>query len=99
MHKPGLTGQAKNRGMGQPAAERGHPAMPTLAQLDAAADLVHEVMPPTPEIAWPLLAARVGAEIWVKHENHTPIGAFKLRGGLVYMADLRKSEPAIQGVI
>src|SRR6266849_5623969 len=73
--------------------------MPTLAQLDAAAALVHEVMPPTPEIAWPLLATRVGAEVWVKHENHTPIGAFKLRGGLVYMADLRTSEPAIQGVI
>src|SRR5258707_4356270 len=73
--------------------------MPTLAELEAAADLVHAVMPPTPQIAWKLLAARVGAEIWVKHENHTPIGAFKLRGGLVYMADLRKSEPAIQGVI
>jgi threonine dehydratase len=73
--------------------------MPSLAQLDAAADLVHVVMPPTPQFAWPLLAARAGAEVWVKHENHTPIGAFKIRGGLVYMADLRKSEPAVEGVI
>jgi threonine dehydratase len=81
------------------AAGRGLSAMPTLTQLDAAADLVHAVMPPTPQITWKLLAARVGAEVWVKHENHTPIGAFKVRGGLVYMADLRKSEPNVKGVI
>src|SRR5579872_1880123 len=73
--------------------------MPTLAQLEAAADLVHSAMPPTPQICWPLLAERCAAEIWVKHENHTPIGAFKLRGGLVYLADLRKSSPGIAGVI
>src|SRR5258708_8054189 len=70
-----------------------------LAQLDAAADLVHAVMPPTPQINWPLLAARCGVDLWVKHENHTPIGAFKIRGGLVYMADLRKSQPDVKGVI
>jgi threonine dehydratase len=70
-----------------------------LAQLDAAADHVHAVMPPTPQIAWPLLAARSGVDLWVKHENHTPIGAFKIRGGLVYMADLRKSQPDVKGVI
>src|SRR5579872_1718680 len=73
--------------------------MPTLAQLEAAADLVHSAMPPTPQICWPLLAERCAAEIWVKHENHTPIGAFKLRGGLVYLADLRKSAPEVRGVI
>jgi threonine dehydratase len=73
--------------------------MLTLAQLDAAADLVHAVMPPTPQIGWPLLAARSGVDLWVKHENHTPIGAFKVRGGLVYMAHLRKSEPNVKGVI
>ena len=73
--------------------------MLTLAQLDDAADLVHAVMPPTPQFCWPLLAARSGVELFVKHENHTPIGAFKVRGGLVYMADLRKSEPAVKGVI
>jgi threonine dehydratase len=56
-------------------------------------------MPPTPQIAWPLLGHRAGAEVWVKHENHTPIGAFKLRGGLVYLADLKAAQPATPGVI
>ncbi|MBV9152110.1 MAG: hypothetical protein JO204_10080, partial [Alphaproteobacteria bacterium] len=56
--------------------------LPGLAQLDAAAALVHTVVPPTPQYRWPLLSRRVGAEIWVKHENHTPIGAFKVRGGV-----------------
>ena len=50
-------------------------------------------MPPTPQQRWPLLDARLGAEVWVKHENHTPIGAFKLRGGLVYFDALRRREP------
>jgi threonine dehydratase len=56
----------------------------TLPALEKAADLVHAVLPPTPQIAWPLLAKRTGCEIFVKHENHTPTGAFKVRGGLVY---------------
>jgi threonine dehydratase len=58
------------------------PAYP-LAELDAAAGRVHAVLPPTPQYAWPLLGRRLGAEVWVKHENHTPVGAFKVRGGLV----------------
>ena len=70
-----------------------------LAALEAAAALVHAIIPPTPQICWPLLAARCGAEVWVKHENHTPIGAFKLRGGITYMADLRKSQPSVRGVV
>ncbi len=61
--------------------------------------LVRTVMPPTPQFCWPLLSRRLGAEVWVKHENHTPIGAFKLRGGLVYLDELRRSQPGIQGVI
>jgi len=73
--------------------------MLTLADLKSAADLVHRVVTPTPAIAWPLLGERVGAEVWVKHENHTPIGAFKVRGGLVYMADLKRREPDVSGVI
>jgi threonine dehydratase len=73
--------------------------LPDLATLDAAAQIVYRVMPPTPQYCWPLLAARVGAELWVKHENHTPIGAFKLRGGLVYLDELRRAEPGIAGVI
>jgi threonine dehydratase len=73
--------------------------LPTLAELDAAAEIVHSVMPPTPQYNWPLLSQRVGTELWVKHENHTPTGAFKLRGGLVYLDDLKRSQPDIAGVI
>ena len=71
----------------------------SLAALEEAARLVHAVFPPTPQIAWPLLAARTGAEVWVKHENHTPTGAFKLRGGLVYMDRLRRDRPEVPGVV
>jgi threonine dehydratase len=70
-----------------------------LPTLEAAAALVHRAFPPTPQIAWPLLAARSGAEAWVKHENHTPTGAFKLRGGLVYMERLRRERPSVRGVV
>ncbi len=71
----------------------------TLAELEAAAVLVHAQMPATPAYAWPLLGRRVGAEVWVKHENHTPVGAFKVRGGLVYMDALKRSHPDVAGVI
>ena len=73
--------------------------MDDLATLEAAAELVHQTVPPTPQYCWPLLSQRVGAELWVKHENHTPIGAFKLRGGLVYLNELRRREPQISGVV
>lgn len=56
-------------------------------------------MPATPQISWPLLSARSGAEVWVKHENHTPVGAFKLRGGIVYLDALKRREPGVAGVI
>ncbi len=72
--------------------------LPSLASIEAAAETVYRVMPPTPQIRWPLLCARAGAEVWVKHENHTPTGAFKVRGGIVYMEQLRRCEPAITGV-
>lgn len=61
-----------------------------LAELESAAALVHAVMPPTPQYNWPLLSERAGFEVWVKHENHTPIGAFKVRGGVVLLDALRK---------
>ncbi len=77
----------------------GESVLCSLKELAAAAELVHRVVPPTPAIAWPLLAERTGAEVWVKHENHTPIGAFKLRGGLVYMDWLRRTRPEVAGVI
>src|ERR1700747_2553664 len=70
-----------------------------LDTLESAAALVRQVVPPTPQYCWPLLSRRVGAEIWVKHENHTPIGAFKVRGGVVYLDDLRRSRPDTKGVI
>jgi threonine dehydratase len=73
--------------------------MDDLATLENAAELVHRVVPPTPQYCWPLLSRRVGAELWVKHENHTPIGAFKLRGGLVYLDELKRREPQIAGVV
>lgn len=72
--------------------------IPSLSELEAAAAVVHAVFPPTPQYAWPLLEAALGTEVWVKHENHTPIGAFKLRGGLVYFNDLARSK-AVRGVI
>jgi threonine dehydratase len=70
-----------------------------LDNLEAAAALVHRVMPPTPQYCWPLLSRRVGAELWVKHENHTPIGSFKIRGGLVYLDAVRRSQPDVRGVV
>lgn len=59
-----------------------------LAALREAADFVHQHVPATPQQAWPLLAERLGCEVWVKHENHAPTGAFKVRGGLVYVRSL-----------
>jgi threonine dehydratase len=73
--------------------------LPTLTELDAAAELVRRTVPPTPQYCWPLLSRRVGCELWVKHENHTQTGAFKVRGGVVYLDHLRRSRPEIAGVI
>jgi threonine dehydratase len=71
----------------------------SLADLEAAAELVAPLVPPTPQHAWPLLARRTGAEVWVKHENHTAIGAFKIRGGITYMDWLKRSQSKANGVI
>jgi threonine dehydratase len=71
----------------------------TLAELEAAAQLVERMVPPTPQYAWPRLAKRTGCEVWVKHENHTPTCAFKVRGGLVYMDNLKRSRAKVSGVI
>lgn len=73
--------------------------MPALAAIRRASKIVHAVFPGTPEYAWPLLAQRLGAEVWVKHENETPIGAFKVRGGLYYLHELMRKEPHPKGVI
>lgn len=64
--------------------------LPNKSTLIDAASLVHQSIPPTPQFCWPLLAKQLGCEVWVKHENHTCVGAFKVRGGLVYFDDLNR---------
>jgi threonine dehydratase len=71
----------------------------SLAELEAAVPLVRTIVPPTPQHAWPLLAKRSGVNVWVKHENHTPIGAFKVRGGIVYLDGLKKRAGKLNGVV
>ena len=71
----------------------------TFDQLGWATEIVGRRVPPTPQYPWPLLAEAVGAEVWVKHENHTPTGAFKVRGGLVYAERLRIDRPSVTGVV
>ena len=73
--------------------------LPDRSELEAAAAVVYRSVAPTPQYAWPLLAQRLGTEVWVKHENHLPIGAFKLRSVLVYFDALREREPAVRGVV
>ena len=69
------------------------------AVLERAAQIVQSVMPPTPQLSWPLLNARAGCEVWVKHENHTATGAFKIRGGIVMLDALKRADPNLRGVI
>jgi threonine dehydratase len=71
----------------------------TLEDLEAAAAVVYGAMAPTPQQRWPLLDERCGARVRVKHENHTPIGAFKVRGGLVYLDDLTRRAGPAKGVV
>jgi threonine dehydratase len=71
----------------------------TLTDLDHASAVVRRHFGPTPAYAWPLLGAHVGAEVWVKHENQTPTGAFKVRGGLVYADRLARERPQVRGLV
>ncbi|HSY57022.1 MAG TPA: pyridoxal-phosphate dependent enzyme, partial [Bradyrhizobium sp.] len=68
-------------------------------ELERAHGIVGAVVPPTPAHAWPLLAMRLGTAVIVKHENHTPIGAFKVRGGLIYLERLKRERPGTAGII
>src|SRR3981189_2551555 len=70
-----------------------------LQQLERAHAVVGAAMPPTPAHAWPLLSERLGATAIVKHENHTPTGAFKVRGGFVYVDRLKRERPHTTGLI
>ena len=69
-----------------------------ISELEAAAELVHRHMSPTPQYNWPLLSQTVGAEVWVKHENHTPTGAFKVRGGITFIDWLKRADPTCPGI-
>ena len=71
----------------------------TFAELEDVIPLVRSSVLPTPQYAWPLLRALTGVEVVVKHENHTPIGAFKVRGGIVYFDRLKRERPAISGIV
>ena len=73
--------------------------MSHVQRIEAAAALVHGAIGSSPQISWPLLSQRIGAETWVKHENHLPTGAFKVRGGLTYIDRLRREQPNARGVI
>jgi threonine dehydratase len=67
--------------------------------MEAAQKLLYLSMPPTPQYTWPLLNQRLGVEAWIKHENHTPVGAFKLRGGLLYVTWLKETVPGLTTVV
>ncbi len=75
------------------------PTVPSLDEVREAQKLVYSIMQPTPQISWPLLNQRLGTETWVKHENHTPIGAFKARTAVVYASELFRRSSAITGLV
>jgi threonine dehydratase len=74
-------------------------ALPTLAEIESISQEINAVVRASPQFSWPLLNARAGCELWVKHENHTAIGAFKIRGALHYMRQLVAREPGVRGVV
>ena len=73
--------------------------LPDLTAIESAKALIRPHIRETPTYRWPLLEAGLGLELWVKHENHTPVGAFKIRGGLVYLDELLRINPQVPGII
>jgi threonine dehydratase len=73
--------------------------LPTRIEIEAIAAGIDAVVPPTPQFSWPLLNARAGCELWIKHENHTAIGSFKIRGALNYVGRLVAREPQVPGLV
>lgn len=73
--------------------------LPSIEQIRTARPLVYQHMQATPQYTWPLLNQRLGTEAWIKHENHTPVGAFKIRGALLYLSALKERQPQLAGVI
>ena len=74
-------------------------SLPTIEEIRQAQQFVYSVMLPTPQIVWPLLCERLGTETWVKHENHTPIGAFKARTAVVYAEELFRESKGVTGLV
>lgn len=107
--RPASTGDRRRRGVTpqgsrRPGYRRSLDAvsdvrLPTLEEIESAAPIVYRAMPPTPQYCWPLLGERTGCSVWVKHENHTPIGSFKLRGALVAVERLRAARPQVTEVV
>ena len=71
----------------------------SIEELRSSSELVYKHMLPTPQYSWPLINRTVGAEVWVKHENHTPTGAFKIRGGITFMDWLKRTQPNLEGIV
>ena len=76
-----------------------NPSLPSLSEIEAASRIVYDEFPATPQYPWQLLSDRVGAQCWTKHENHTPVGAFKIRGGLTYFAQMAARNALPKAVI
>ena len=74
-------------------------SLPSIDEIRSAGELVYSMMPPTPQYVWPLLSQRLGAELWLKHENHTPTGAFKARTAIAYAAELFRANSRITGLV
>jgi threonine dehydratase len=88
------------RGLKPPACRySGIMKLPSLSGICDAQAVVYRSMPPTPQYSWPLINDRLGTDAWIKHENHTPVGAFKLRGALVYLDWLKQTERGLRGVV
>jgi len=68
-------------------------------EIEEAARLIYKFMPPTPQYVWPLLCRRTEATVWVKHENHAPTGAFKVRGGITFIDFLKRTKPKVEGIV
>jgi threonine dehydratase len=81
------------------ASPRSAPTLPDRDAIAAAADFLRAIVPPTPQYLWPQVAQAFGTEVWLKHENHTPIGAFKARSAATYFRELLRREPGCRGVI
>ncbi len=71
----------------------------TLDEIEAASQVVYRDFQATPQYRWGLLSERLGTHCWVKHENHNPVGAFKIRGGLTYFDKLKKANVLPKEVI